>query len=35
MTPDPTVADSYDRLYAVYRELYPRLKEVFAASGAV
>jgi xylulokinase len=36
--PDERRAQVYDRLYAVYRELYPRLKDVFAgmsAAGAV
>lgn len=31
VVPDATVAEAYDRLYAVYRELYPRLKDVFVA----
>lgn len=29
--PDEGRAETYDRLYAPYRELYPRLKDVFAA----
>ena len=29
--PDPTAADRYDRLYAVYRELYPRTAPLHAA----
>ena len=36
--PDEGRAEVYDRLYGVYREIYPRLKDVFAAmneAGAV
>ena len=28
--PDDARAQTYDGLYAVYRELYPRLRDVFA-----
>lgn len=31
VVPDPAVTGTYDRLAAVHRELYPRLKDVFAA----
>jgi len=28
--PDPERARTYDRLFGVYRQLYPRLRDVFA-----
>ncbi len=33
--PDPDRVQTYDRLFAVYRQLYPRLREVFAELAAL
>lgn len=32
--PDPAVSDVYDRLYSVYRDIYPALRPVFARLAA-
>ncbi|WP_338101203.1 hypothetical protein [Serinicoccus marinus] len=28
MRPDPTTRDTYDRLYAAYRDLYPATRDI-------